>query len=183
MSKGYREYNKWQKVLDLEMLYPSWGIQWVAVEFRHVLGAEEIQIQGMVLRNRVLRSASVWVKGKGRGKLNTLNNPYTCTWPHTHTRTLTHSHVNLWSFPFSSAGAIIPRPFLSSQPLCPSLFLLLRLLLGCFLCLALFTVSSLQLRYVQDARLVYVCVWKREGPQRIKRDGGKKEIGIRGSLA
>jgi len=106
---------------------------------------------------------------------------------HTHTRTLTHSHVNLWSFPFSSAGAIIPRPFLSSQPLCPSLFLLLRLLLGCFLCLALFTVSSLQLRYVQDARLVYVCVcvcvWKREGPQRIKRDGGKKEIGIRGSLA
>lgn len=66
----------------------------------------------MVLQNRVLRSACVWVNG--RGKLNTLNNLYTCTWPHIHTptltliHTLTHSHGNLWSFPLSSAGTIIP---------------------------------------------------------------------------
>lgn len=91
----------------------------------------------MVLQNRVLRSACVWVNG--RGKLNTLNNLYTCTWPHIHTptltliHTLTHSHGNLWSFPLSSAGAIIPR---SRPP--PSFSLSLCLFLFCWSSFGLF---------------------------------------------
>lgn len=110
----------------------------------------------MVLQNRVLRSACVWVNG--RGKLNTLNNLYTCTWPHIHTptltliHTLTHSHGNLWSFPLSSAGTIIPRSRPPPPPLSRSPYVFFSsagLLLGCFSWFALFTVSSLQLRYVQ----------------------------------